>query len=44
VVQVFTNEEYLRIVVPDEEKFLKRSEAEMIVGWEETKWVDGKRV
>ncbi|CAH0058081.1 unnamed protein product [Clonostachys solani] len=41
---VFTNEEYQRIVVPDEQKFLKREEAQMIVGWEEPKWVDGNRV
>ncbi|TVY60737.1 hypothetical protein LSUE1_G007921, partial [Lachnellula suecica] len=29
---VFTNEEYLRLVVPDEEKFLKRDEAVMMLG------------
>ncbi|KAH8896081.1 hypothetical protein GQ53DRAFT_819234 [Thozetella sp. PMI_491] len=40
---VFTDVEYLRIVVPDEEKFLKRAEAQMVIGWEELKWVDGKR-
>ncbi|CAI6100744.1 unnamed protein product [Clonostachys chloroleuca] len=44
LLEVFTNEEHLRIVVPDEQKFLKREEAQMIVGLEEPKWVDGKRV
>ncbi|KAI7763132.1 hypothetical protein LZL87_012169 [Fusarium oxysporum] len=31
--------EYNRIVVPDEEKFLKRAEAVPIVGWDEVKFV-----
>jgi hypothetical protein len=42
--QVFTNEEYLKIVVPDEQKFLKRDDAVMLVGWEVPRWVDGKEV
>ena len=44
VCNVFHDEEYLRTVVPDEEKFLKRAEAKMMVGWDEDKWVDGKVV
>lgn len=42
--QVFQDEEYLRLVVPDEEKFLKRSEAVLMLGRDDTKWVDGKKV
>ena len=42
MLQVFQDEEYQRVVVPDEESFLKRSEATMMVGWDEDKWVDGK--
>lgn len=30
--------------MPDEESFLKRSEAVMMLGWDEDKWVDGKRI
>jgi len=30
--------------VPDEESFLKRHEATMMLGWDEDKWVDGKAV
>lgn len=41
---VFTNEEYLKIVVPDEQTFLKREEALMLVGYEVPRWVDGKEV
>lgn len=26
------------MVVPDEEKFLKRKEAKMMIGWDEVKW------
>jgi hypothetical protein len=36
------DEDYLKVVVPDEEKFLKRDEALPMVGWDEDKWVDGK--
>jgi len=32
---VFHDEEYLKVVVPDEEKFLKRGEAVMMLGWDE---------
>jgi hypothetical protein len=39
---VFQNEEYLKVVVPDEEKFLKRDEAVMLIGQELPKWVEGK--
>ncbi|KAJ9144234.1 hypothetical protein NKR23_g6237 [Pleurostoma richardsiae] len=35
---VFQDEEYNRVVVPDEQRFLKRSEAKMMVGWDEVKW------
>ncbi len=28
--------------MPDEESFLKRHEAVMMLGWDEAKWVDGK--
>lgn len=31
------------MVVPDEEKFLQRSEAKMMVGWNEVKW-EGKEI
>ena len=40
--QVFQDEEYKRVVIPDEESFLKRSEAVMMIGYDEDKWVDGK--
>jgi len=29
-------------VIPDEEKFLKRSEAVLMIGHDEDKWVDGR--
>ena len=29
-------------MVPDEEKFLKRHEAKMMIGSDEVLWVDGK--
>ncbi len=32
---MFHDEEYLKVVVPDEEKFLKRGEAVMMLGWDE---------
>ncbi|KAH8894673.1 hypothetical protein GQ53DRAFT_858255 [Thozetella sp. PMI_491] len=35
---IFTDADYNRIVVPDEEKFLKRSEAVPILGWDEDKY------
>ncbi|CAD6566935.1 MAG: hypothetical protein CYPHOPRED_001279 [Cyphobasidiales sp. Tagirdzhanova-0007] len=42
---VFQDEEYKRLVVPDEESFLKRSEAKMMIGYDEQKeWSDGKVV
>ncbi|RDW77000.1 hypothetical protein BP6252_05053 [Coleophoma cylindrospora] len=40
---VFQDEEYLRVVVPDEESFLKRSEAVMMLGNDEVKWDNGKK-
>ncbi|RDW64248.1 hypothetical protein BP5796_10750 [Coleophoma crateriformis] len=40
---VFQDEEYLRVVVPDEESFLKRSEAVMMLGNDEVKWDIGKK-
>ncbi|KAI1454433.1 EthD domain-containing protein [Annulohypoxylon moriforme] len=39
---IFTDEEYLKIVVPDEEKFFNRAEVVTMVGWEEDKWENGK--
>ncbi|CVL03257.1 uncharacterized protein FPRN_00050 [Fusarium proliferatum] len=36
---IFSDPEYNRIVVPDEEKFLKRAEAVPIIGWDEVKFV-----
>jgi hypothetical protein len=44
VCQVFTNDEYTRVVVPDEQTFLKRDEAAMMIGWEVPKWFEGKEV
>jgi hypothetical protein len=41
---VFQDEEYLRVVVLHEEKFLKRHEAVMMIGRGEELWVDGKVV
>jgi len=41
---IFQDEEYLRVVVPDEEKFLKRNEATMMLGKDVDLWVDGKVV
>ncbi|MCJ1415701.1 hypothetical protein MMC32_002033 [Xylographa parallela] len=42
LMSVFQDEEYKRVVIPDEESFLKRSEAVMMIGYDEEKWVDGK--
>ncbi|MCJ1316940.1 hypothetical protein MMC15_002261 [Xylographa vitiligo] len=42
LMSVFQDEEYKRVVIPDEESFLKRSEAVMMIGYDEDKWVDGK--
>ncbi|MCJ1401106.1 hypothetical protein MMC11_004318 [Xylographa trunciseda] len=42
LMSIFQDEEYNRVVVPDEESFLKRSEAVMMIGHDEDKWVDGK--
>ena len=39
---VFQDEEYLRVVVPDEEKFLNRHEAMMMIGRDEELWIDRK--
>ncbi|KAK2007842.1 hypothetical protein LZ32DRAFT_541178 [Colletotrichum eremochloae] len=36
---IFSDSEYDAIVVPDEEKFLKRSEALPMIGWNEDKFV-----
>ncbi|KAG9506510.1 hypothetical protein J7337_000042 [Fusarium musae] len=36
---IFSDPVYNRIVVPDEEKFLKRAEAVPIIGWDEVKFV-----
>ena len=33
--QVFQDEEYLKAVVPDEEKFLNRGKTVMMLGWDE---------
>jgi hypothetical protein len=41
--QIFQDEGYLR-VVPDEEKFFKRHEAQLMVGYDKDLWVDGKAV
>jgi len=41
---VFQDEEYLKRVVPDEEKFLKRAEAKMMLGYDEVKMEGGKKV
>ncbi|EMC96183.1 hypothetical protein BAUCODRAFT_147829 [Baudoinia panamericana UAMH 10762] len=38
VLAVFQDEEYSRVVVPDEVKFLDREKAVMMVGWEEGKF------
>ncbi|EXJ75708.1 uncharacterized protein A1O5_00215 [Cladophialophora psammophila CBS 110553] len=42
LLSVFADEEYLRVVVPDEKKFLKRETAIMMIGEEQPKKVDGK--
>jgi len=39
---VFQDEEYNRVVVPDEESFMKRHDAKMMLGHDEDKWADGK--
>ena len=44
LMEVFSNEEYLKVVVPDEQKFLKREEAVMMLGWEVPRWMEGKEV
>ena len=41
---MFGNEEYLKIVVPDEQTFLKRDEAVMLLGYEVPRWFEGKEV
>lgn len=41
---VFQDEEYHRVVVPDEMKFLDREKAVMMVGYEEVEWDGGKVV
>ena len=38
---VFQDPEYLRVVVPDEQKFLQREAAVLMVGYEEVKWENG---
>ncbi|XDG05820.1 hypothetical protein ABKA04_005435 [Annulohypoxylon sp. FPYF3050] len=42
LLEVFNSEEYLKTVVPDEEKFMNRSEIVTMVGWDEDKWENGK--
>jgi hypothetical protein len=42
--QIFQDEEYLRVVVLDEGKFLKRHEAQIMVGYDKDLRVDGKAV
>lgn len=37
--KIFTDPDYNAIVVPDEEKFIKRNESVPIVGWDEDKYV-----
>jgi len=44
LVAIFQDEEYKRVVVPDEEKFLNRRSAKFLLGHDEDKWVDGKIV
>ncbi|GAM91181.1 hypothetical protein ANO11243_092280 [Dothideomycetidae sp. 11243] len=39
---VYQDPEYIENVIPDEEKFAKRDEYQMMVGWEEVHWCDGK--
>ena len=39
---VFQDEEYNRVVVPDEQSFLKRDQAVMMIGYDEEKKVGGK--
>ncbi|KAK5108193.1 hypothetical protein LTR62_008724 [Meristemomyces frigidus] len=39
---VFQDGEYLRVVVPDEMKFLDREKALMMIGTVEVKWEDGR--
>ncbi|KAI2472821.1 EthD domain-containing protein [Annulohypoxylon bovei var. microspora] len=35
---IFTDEEYLKTVVPDEEKFFNRADVVTMLGWDEDKW------
>ncbi|KAJ9615787.1 hypothetical protein H2200_001864 [Cladophialophora chaetospira] len=44
LMEVFSNEEYLRVVVPDEQTFLKRDEAVMMLGWEVPRWFEGEEI
>ena len=44
VYQIFQDEEYTRVVLPDEETFLKRHDVKMMIGHDEDKWVGGKAV
>lgn len=37
--KIFTDPEYNAIVVPDEEKFMKRNESVPIVGWDIEKYL-----
>ena len=41
---VFQDPEYLRVAVPDEQKFLDREMAVMMVGYEEVKWDGGRAI
>ncbi|KAI0899149.1 hypothetical protein F4806DRAFT_493649 [Annulohypoxylon nitens] len=42
LLQVFNAEEYLKTVVPDEERFINRAEIVTMIGWDEDKWENGK--
>jgi hypothetical protein len=40
--QIFQDEEYNRLVVPDEQKFIKREEGLLMIGSDEVKLDGGK--
>jgi hypothetical protein len=42
--KILQGEEYLRVVVPDKESFLKRHEARIMIGNDKDLWADGKKV
>ncbi|KAI5866040.1 hypothetical protein GGS23DRAFT_594194 [Durotheca rogersii] len=39
---VYTDAEYLKAVIPDEEKYFDRGKVVTMVGWDEDKWENGK--